>query len=124
MNDATALVGAMATKAMDLLIEAVEQTPPESWDQPSNLEDWNVRDVVGHATGSAAKIVTLIEDGEVWSRSEPAHWVCEDPAAWLRDLAARLRDALPSADLLSGARSAARAEPEAGAVLARTRAQR
>lgn len=99
MNDATTRIGAMATKAVGLLIEAVEQTPPESWDQPSNLEDWNVRDVVGHATGSAAKIVTLVEDGEVWGRSEPADWVCEDPAARLRELAARLRDALPGADL-------------------------
>lgn len=58
-----------------------------------------MRDLVGHATGSAAKIVTLVEDGEVWGRSEPADWVCEDPAARLRELAARLRDALPGADL-------------------------
>lgn len=56
-------IGTMATEAVDLLIEAVERTPTESWDQPSNLEDWSVRDLVGHAHGSAAKIVTLVEDG-------------------------------------------------------------
>lgn len=47
MNDATARIGTMATEAMDLLIEAVEQPPPESWDPPSNREDWSVRDLGG-----------------------------------------------------------------------------
>lgn len=107
MNDAGTRIGTLATEAMGLLIEAVEQTPPESWDQPSNLEDWSVRDLVGHATGSAAKIVTLVEDGEVWGPSEPADWVCEEPAARLRELVARLQDALPGADL-----DALRASPE------------
>jgi hypothetical protein len=36
MNDATARIGTMATEAIDLLIDAVDQTPSESWDQPSN----------------------------------------------------------------------------------------
>lgn len=99
MTGATVRIGPMATEAMDLLIEAVEQTPPESWDRPSNLDDWTVRDLVGHATGSAAKIVTLVEDGKVWGRSEPADWMCDDPAARLRELGDRLRDALPGADL-------------------------
>ena len=100
MNDATSQVGMMATEAMGLLIEAVEQIPPESWDQPSNLEGWSMRDLVGHVTGSAAKIVTLVEGGEVWrAPSQPADWKCEDPAARLRELAARLQDALPGADL-------------------------
>lgn len=98
MTGTTARIGLMATEAMDLLIDAVEQTPPESWDRPSNLDDWTVRDLVGHATGSAAKIVTLVEDGEVWGRSEPADWMCDDPAARLRELGDRLRDALPGAD--------------------------
>lgn len=90
----------MATEAMDLFIEAVERTPPDRWDQPSNLEGWSVRDLVGHATGSATKIVTLVEGGKVWrGPSEPADWIYEDPAARLRELAARLRDALPGADL-------------------------
>lgn len=107
-------IGTMATEALDLLIEAVERTPPESWDQPSNLEDWSVRDLVGHATGSAAKIVTLVENGKVWGRSEPADWACEDPAGRLRELAARLQDALPGADL-----NAPRTSPEGDVLLHR-----
>ena len=55
MNDAPARIGMMATEAIGLLIDAVDQIPPDSWDQPSNLEDWSLRDLVGHATGSAAK---------------------------------------------------------------------
>jgi uncharacterized protein (TIGR03086 family) len=108
MDDAAARIGTMATEAIDLLIDAVDQTPSKSWDQPSNLEGWSLRDLVGHAIGSAAKIVTLVEDGEVWGGpSQPADWVCEDPAVRLRELTARLRDALPGADL-----DAMRASPE------------
>ena len=108
MNDPTSQVGVMASEAMSLLTEAVEQVPPESWDQPSNLDGWSMRDLVGHVTGSAAKIVTLVEGGDVWKGpSQPADWKCEDPAARLRELAARLQDALPSADL-----DAMRASPE------------
>ncbi len=100
MNDATSRIGVMAIDAMSLLIEAVERIPPESWDQPSNLEGWSMRDLVSHVTGSAAKMVTLVEGGEVWKEpSQPADWKCEDPAARLRELAGRLQDALPSADL-------------------------
>ncbi len=51
--------------------------------------------------------MTLVEDGKVWGRSEPADWVCKDPAARLREMAARLQDALPGADL-----DAPRASPE------------
>jgi uncharacterized protein (TIGR03086 family) len=93
-------IGVMATEAMGLLIEVVEQIPPESWDQPSNLDGWSMRDLVGHVTGNAAKIVTLVEGGEIWKApSQPADWKSEDPTARLRELAARLQDALPSADL-------------------------
>ena len=100
MNDATPQVGRIATEARGLLIAAVEQIPPESWDQPSNLEGWNMRDLVGHVTGSAAKIVTLVEGGEVWKGpSQPADWKSADPAARLLELAARLQNALPVADL-------------------------
>lgn len=93
-------VGTLATASMSLLIEVVEHIPSESWDQPSNLEGWSIRDLVGHVTGSAAKVVTLVEGGEVWQRpSEPDDWKCEDPAARLCELAARLRDALPGAEM-------------------------
>ncbi len=108
MNDENAPIGAMAIEAIDLLIDAVDQISPESWDQPSNLEGWTVGELVAHATGSAAKIVALIENGEVWgSPSQPDDWMSEDPAARLRVLAARLRDALPGVDL-----DATRTSPE------------
>jgi len=95
----TASVGAMAVAALDLFTESVEGTPPEHLDRPSNLAGWSVRELVGHATGSAAKVVALVEGGELWGRSEPSDWICDDPAARLRALAARLRTALPAADL-------------------------
>jgi hypothetical protein len=38
-------------------------------------------------------------DGELWGRSEPADWTCDDPAGRLRGFADRLRKALPDADL-------------------------
>ncbi len=98
MNDSA--LDTMATEAIGLLIEAVEQIPSASWDQPSNLEGWSIQDLVGHATGSATKVVTLIEGGPIWQGpSKPDDWKADDPAAQLRQLAARLRDALPSADL-------------------------
>ena len=36
MNDPTAPIGMMASEAIDVLIDAVEQIPP--WDKPSNLK--------------------------------------------------------------------------------------
>lgn len=100
MSDAAADVRQLAPQAMALLIDAVEQIPSESWEQPSNLEGWSVRDLVGHVTGSAAKVVTLVEGGEVWQvPSQPADWKSDDPVAQLRELAARLHNALPGADL-------------------------
>ncbi|MCV7260700.1 TIGR03086 family metal-binding protein [Mycobacterium shimoidei] len=93
-------VGLRATEALDLVIEAVQQIPLESWDLPSNLEGWSIRDLVGHVTGSATKVVTLVEGGEISQQpSKPDDWKCEDPAARLRELAGRLRDVLPGADL-------------------------
>jgi uncharacterized protein (TIGR03086 family) len=101
VNDDTASqVGTLASEAMNLLIDTVKQIPSESWDLPSNLQGWTIRDLVGHVTGSAAKVVALVEGGEIWQKpSEPDDWKCDDPAARLRELAARLQDALPSADL-------------------------
>ncbi|MGC2653194.1 MAG: TIGR03086 family metal-binding protein [Mycobacterium sp.] len=99
-DDTTAQIGLMAVAAIDLLIDAVSQIQPESWDNPSNLDDWSLRDLVGHVTGSATKIVTLAEDGELWDGpSEPADWTYDDPVGALRELATRLQDALPTADL-------------------------
>ena len=98
MNDAG--VGTRATEAMGLFIDAVEQIPSAAWDQPSNLEGWSIRDLVAHTTGTAAKIVTLVEGGEVWEGpSEPDDWKSDDPAGQLRELAARLHGALVKADL-------------------------
>lgn len=100
MEDTSSRIGVMATEAIDLAIDAVDQISPQSWDQPSNLEGWSLRELVGHVTGSAAKVVTLAEDGEVWDRpSQPSDWICDDPAGRLRELAARLDEALPGADL-------------------------
>jgi uncharacterized protein (TIGR03086 family) len=98
MNNAD--LGARATEAVDFFIEAVEQIPLESWDLPSNLEGWSIRDLVAHSTGSAAKIVTLVEGGQVeQGPADPDDWRSDNPAAQLRELAGRLHDALASADL-------------------------
>ena len=92
MNDD---VAARASEAMGFLVDAVEQIPSESWDQPSNLDGWSIRDLVVHTTGSAAKLVTLAAGGEAGQGpSEP-----DDPVAQLRDLAVRLKEALAGADL-------------------------
>jgi uncharacterized protein (TIGR03086 family) len=101
-------VGTRATEAMRLFIEAVDEIPSAAWDQPSNLEGWSIRDLVAHTTGTAAKIVGLVEGGKVWEGpSEPDDWKSEDPAAQLRELAVRLNEALAGADL-----DAARGSPE------------
>lgn len=99
MDETTSRIGVLAVEALDLLIDAVDRIASDSWSQPSNLEGWTLRDLAGHVTGSAAKVVTLVEDGEIWDRpSQPSDWVCEDPAARLRELATRLEEALPTAD--------------------------
>ncbi|WP_369807376.1 maleylpyruvate isomerase N-terminal domain-containing protein [Mycobacterium sp. E3305] len=64
MNDTNSRIGVLATEAIDLLIAAVDQVSPERWDQPSNLEGWSLRELVGHVTGSAAKVVTLVDGGD------------------------------------------------------------
>lgn len=99
-DDTSARIGLMAVEAIALLIDAVSQIPPGSWDKPSNLEGWSLRDLVGHVTGSATKIVTLVEGGKLWEGpSQPADWTSEDPEENLRQLATRLENALPAADL-------------------------
>lgn len=92
-------LGGLAAQALRLLIDAVEQTPEDAWNQPSNLEGWNLAELAGHATGSAAKIVTLVEGGEIWTRpSQPSDWMSENPAGQLREFTTRLIEALPRAD--------------------------
>lgn len=99
-GDRTARIDRMAVKAIDLLIDAVRQVPPAGWETPSILDDWSVRDLVGHATGSAAKIVTLVEGGKLWDGpSSPSDWIHAEPVRYLHDLSAQLQDALPAADL-------------------------
>lgn len=98
MNNAD--LGARATEVVDLFIDAVEKIPSESWDLPSNLEGWSIGDLVAHSTGSAAKIVTLVEGGQVaQGPADPDDWRSEDPVAQLCELAGRLHDALARADL-------------------------
>lgn len=92
--------GLPAIEAIELFIDAVARTPQDHWDRPSNLGDWSLRELVGHATGSAAKVIALIEDAEVSpAPARPADWIDPDPVARLRALAARLREVLPAADL-------------------------
>ena len=79
-------IAARAVEAMDFLVDAVQQIPSESWDQPSNLDGWSIRDLVVHTTGSAANLVALAE-GET-----------SQPTDDLRQLAVRLKDALVKAD--------------------------
>ena len=75
-------IAARAIEAMDFLVDAVQQIPSESWDQPSNLDGWSIRDLVVHTTGSAAKLVAL------------AGGQTSEPTDDLQQLAARLKDAL------------------------------
>ena len=99
MDDPNSAIGGLAVVALDLLIDAVGTLGPQDWEKPSNLDGWTVRDLVGHATGSAAKIVALLEGGEIWQGpSQPADWITDDPASRLAELAGRLRSALPAAD--------------------------
>ncbi|MGA8544942.1 MAG: TIGR03086 family metal-binding protein [Mycobacterium sp.] len=93
-------IGARATEVVDFFIEAVEQIPSQSWDLPSNLEGWSIAELVAHSTGTAAKIATLVEGGQpAQGPADPDDWRSDDPAAQLRELASRLRDALATADL-------------------------
>ena len=79
-------IAARATEAMDFLVDAVQQIPSASWDQPSNLDGWSIRDLVVHTTGSAVKLVAL-------AGGQPS--VATDD---LRQLAGRLKDALARKD--------------------------
>ena len=99
-ENTTPELGVLAIEALDLLTTAVQDVPAESWDDPSILQDWTLRELVAHATGSATRIIVLAEDGELWDGpSEPSDWTYDNPAAQLSALGVRLREALPGADL-------------------------
>ena len=99
MSDPYAAIGDLSVEAMDLLVDAVATIAPEAWDRPSNLDGWTLRELVGHATGSAAKIAALLEGGEIWQGpSQPADWTTAEPTARLRELSECIRAALPDAD--------------------------
>ena len=100
MPDVNAPIATMAGEAAGLFVESVAEIEPQSWDSPSNLDGWSLRELVAHGTGTAAKIVALAEGGQIWQRpSQPADWICEDPLGRLRELAARIRDVVPAADM-------------------------
>ena len=79
-------VAERAVEAMDFLVAAVQPIPSQSWEQPSNLDGWSIRDLVVHTTGSAAKLVAL------------AGGQTSEGADDLQQLAARLKDALARKD--------------------------
>jgi uncharacterized protein (TIGR03083 family) len=79
-------IAARAIEAMDFLVDAVQQIPSESWDQPSNLDGWSIQDLVVHTTGTAAKLVALA-GGQTSEATDD-----------LQQLAARLRDAVAKKD--------------------------
>ncbi|TGD88901.1 TIGR03086 family protein [Mycolicibacterium sp. CH28] len=100
MQDVTTPIATMAGEAADLLAGAAAEIAPASWDSPSNLDGWSLRELVAHGTGSAAKIVALAEGGPIRQQpSQPADWICKDPVQRLRELAERIRDVLPDADM-------------------------
>ncbi|RRO15171.1 TIGR03086 family protein [Saccharopolyspora rhizosphaerae] len=102
MTGSDAPIGAVAFAALDFFVDAVELVPAERWDAPSNLDEWTVRELVGHVTGSATKLAVLLEGGEAWlAPSEPTDWIRDDPAAELREIRGRIGRALPHADLES-----------------------
>jgi uncharacterized protein (TIGR03086 family) len=98
-DDTTAQIGARVTEAMGFLVEAVEQIAPENWLRPSNLEGWSLPDLVAHVTGSAAKVVALVEGGDGQEPSQPDDEEYDDRAVRLRELADGLQEALAGADL-------------------------
>lgn len=99
-EDTTPRIDVLAAEALDLFTASVRAIPAQRWDDPSNLQEWTVRELVGHATGSATRVIVLVEDGELWDGpSKPSDWMYDDPATHLIELGIRLRDALPTADL-------------------------
>jgi uncharacterized protein (TIGR03086 family) len=102
MNSAE--IGARAVEAVDFFTEAVKQIPSATWDLPSNLEGWSIRDLVEHTTGTVNKIVALAEGGQAaQGPADPDDWRSDDPVGQLQELAGRLHDAHVGADFDSQA---------------------
>lgn len=102
MSDPYAAIGDLSLESMTLLVDAVAGIAPEAWDKPSNLAGWTIRELVGHATGSAAKIVALLEGAEIWrGPSQPEDWITAEPEAALRELSDKMRAAIPGADFVA-----------------------
>jgi uncharacterized protein (TIGR03086 family) len=89
----------MTIEAVGFLVEAVEEIAPEKWFWPSNLAGWGIPDLVAHVTGSAAKIVALVEGVDGQEPSQPDVGEYADRATRLRGLADELQNALAGADL-------------------------
>ena len=105
-ENTTPELGVLAVEALELLTTAVRDVPAERWDDPSILQDWTLRELVAHATGSATRIIVLAEDGELWDGpSQPSDWTYDSPADQLGALGIRLHEALPTADLDSPRKS-------------------
>lgn len=87
-------------QALSLLDETVASLRDDDWDQPSNLDGWSVRELVGHVTGSVHKASALIAAEPInRARSEPSEWVVDEPLERLRSETAQVLDRLPGAPL-------------------------
>ena len=80
-------IAARAIEAMDFLVDAVQQIPSESWDQPSNLDGWSIRGSRGAHHGQRRQ-------ARGTSRGAETSEATDD----LQQLAARLKDALARKD--------------------------
>lgn len=89
----------MTIEAVGFLVEAVEEIAPEKWFWPSNLAGWGIPDLVAHVTGSAAKIVALVEGVDGQEPSQPDVGEYAERATRLRGLADELQNALAGADM-------------------------
>lgn len=107
----------VAPGALQFLAATVDRVEEGEWARPSILDDWSVRDVVAHVTGSVAKMSALIEDTPPPSqRSEPSDWYREDQRSELRSQIDRALALLPTAPLAEPRRSPAGTAPLAVAL--------
>ena len=71
-EDTTPELGVLAVEALDLLTAAVRDVPADRWDDPSILQDWTVRELVAHATGSATRMRFPRKRGGIDNRGRDA----------------------------------------------------